>query len=158
MKKILSFLIALCVLTFPIQTINAQPTDIIYNILDNSNRRPKNNGLDLINSLIGKNSKVEESRKNKEEKTKVISNNTELEKEIKKESKKKGNIKSDKKQLKGIDVSKWNGTIDWKRVKKAGIDFCIIRTGYAKTEDYKFKYNIEQAIKNDMEIGVYHSI
>lgn len=156
MKKILSFLITLCVLTFPIQTINAQPADIIYDILDNSNQKPKGNGLDLINSLIGKNSKVEESKKNKEEKTKVISNSRELEKEINKESKKKGNIKSDKEQLKGIDVSKWNGTIDWKRVKKAGIDFCIIRTGYAKTEDYKFKYNIEQAIKNDMEIGVYH--
>lgn len=89
MKKILSFLIALCVLTFPIQTINAQPADIIYNILDNSNQRPKNNGLDLINSLIGKNSKVEESKKNKEEKTKVISNSRELEKEITKESKRR---------------------------------------------------------------------
>lgn len=35
-------------------------------------------------------------------------------------------------EFKGIDVSKWNGNIDWDKVKKAGINFAIIREGYGK--------------------------
>lgn len=30
---------------------------------------------------------------------------------------------------KGIDVSHWQGTIDWNKVKKAGIEFAIIKDG-----------------------------
>ena len=148
MKKLLSLLLAICLMCVPIQTIHAQePVDIIYDIINKDNH--KKNGLDLINSIIGKDSKVDK------EKVKVIKNKRELDKEIK-ESKKKDNKKTEKRQLKGIDVSKWNGRIDWKKVKKAGIDFCIIRTGYSKTVDYKFKYNIEEAIENGLQIGVYH--
>lgn len=148
MKKLLSLLLAICLMCVPIQTIHAQePVDIIYDIINKDNH--KKNGLDLINSIIGKDSKVDK------EKVKVIKNKRELDKEIK-ESKKKDNKKTEKRQLKGIDVSKWNGRIDWKKVKKAGIDFCIIRTGYSKTVDHKFKYNIEEAIDNGLQIGVYH--
>lgn len=148
MKKLLSLLLAICLMCVPIQTIHAQePVDIIYDIINKDNH--KKNGLDLINSIIGKDSKVNK------EKVKVIKNKRELDKEIK-ESKKKDNKKTEKRQLKGIDVSKWNGRIDWKKVKKAGIDFCIIRTGYSKTVDHKFKYNIEEAIENGLQIGVYH--
>ena len=148
MKKLLSLLLAICLMCVPIQTIHAQePVDIIYDIINKDNH--KKSGLDLINSIIGKDSKVDK------EKVKVIKNKRELDKEIK-ESKKKDNKKTEKRQLKGIDVSKWNGRIDWKKVKKAGIDFCIIRTGYSKTVDHKFKYNIEEAIENGLQIGVYH--
>ena len=148
MKKLLSLLLAICLMCVPIQTIHAQePVDIIYNIINKDDH--KKSGLDLINSIIGKDSKVDK------ENIKVIKNKRELDKEIK-ESKKKDNKKTEKRQLKGIDVSKWNGRIDWKKVKKAGIDFCIIRTGYSKTVDYKFKYNIEEAIENGLQIGVYH--
>lgn len=148
MKKLLSLLLAICLMCVPIQTIHAQePVDIIYDIINKDDH--KKNGLDLINSIIGKDSKVDK------ENIKVIKNKRELDKEIK-ESKKKDNKKTEKRQLKGIDVSKWNGRIDWKKVKKAGIDFCIIRTGYSKTVDYKFKYNIEEAIDNGLQIGVYH--
>ena len=31
---------------------------------------------------------------------------------------------------KGIDVSVWQGDIDFYKVKKSGIDFVIIRAGY----------------------------
>ena len=148
MKKLLSLLLAICLMCVPIQTIHAQePVDIIYDIINKDDH--KKSGLDLINSIIGKDSKVDK------ENIKVIKNKKELDKEIK-ESKKKDNKKTEKRQLKGIDVSKWNGRIDWKKVKKAGIDFCIIRTGYSKTVDYKFKYNIEEAIENGLQIGVYH--
>lgn len=59
----------------------------------------------------------------------------------------------------GIDVSKHQGTIDWKQVAASGVDFVMIRAGYgrlAQQEDQKFKANIEGAwaagIRN---IGVY---
>ena len=34
--------------------------------------------------------------------------------------------------MKGIDVSSHNGSIDWNKVKKAGIGFAILRAGYGK--------------------------
>ena len=33
-------------------------------------------------------------------------------------------------EWKGIDVSRWQGTIDWNRVKAAGIQFAMIRISY----------------------------
>lgn len=63
-------------------------------------------------------------------------------------------------QYRGIDVSKWNGTIDWNRVKAAGIDFAMIRAGYGKEHpnqiDKKFKQNIEGAQAAGIPVGVYH--
>lgn len=35
--------------------------------------------------------------------------------------------------MKGIDVSKWQGRIDWQKVKAAGIEFAIIRAGYGSS-------------------------
>ena len=55
-------------------------------------------------------------------------------------------------EFKGIDVSKWNGNIDWDKVKKVGIDFAIIREGYGKKDpkqiDKKFKDNMVSNAKN----------
>lgn len=63
-------------------------------------------------------------------------------------------------EFKGIDVSKWNGIIDWYKVKKEGIDFAIIREGYGKKSptqiDKKFKENIESAKSVGINCGVYH--
>lgn len=61
----------------------------------------------------------------------------------------------------GIDVAKWQGVIDWKQVKKAGVDFAIIRVGYRTQvdgtiyEDPYAKYNLQQAEANGVMIGVY---
>ena len=61
----------------------------------------------------------------------------------------------------GIDVSKWNGTIDWAAVKNSGISYVIIRCGYRGSsegtliEDPKFKTNIEGAAKAGLKVGVY---
>ena len=61
--------------------------------------------------------------------------------------------------LKGIDVSRHQNTIDWSRVKSSGIDVAIIRTSYGmKQTDDKAIYNIEEALKNGIEIGVYHFV
>lgn len=58
----------------------------------------------------------------------------------------------------GIDVSHWNGDIDWKKVKSSGIDFAIIRAGYGKEisqKDAFFDYNIIGASNAGLDVGVY---
>lgn len=58
--------------------------------------------------------------------------------------------------MKGIDVSKYQGNINWAKVKAAGIEFVIIRAGYGKsTVDSKFVRNIEGAIAQGLHVGVY---
>lgn len=64
-------------------------------------------------------------------------------------------------QSTGIDVSKWQGKIDWAAVANAGIDFAIIRCGYRGSstgvivEDPYFKANIQGATANGIKVGVY---
>lgn len=61
--------------------------------------------------------------------------------------------------LKGIDVSRHQAVIDWPRVRSGGIDVAIIRTSYGeKATDDKAIYNIENALKNGVQIGVYHFV
>ncbi len=61
----------------------------------------------------------------------------------------------------GIDVSKWNGNINWNQVKNAGVNYAIIRCGYrgssagALIEDPKFKANIQGAQAAGIKVGVY---
>lgn len=58
--------------------------------------------------------------------------------------------------LKGIDVSRWQGKIDWKQVKKAGVDFAIIRGGYGENHvDPRFYENAKGANEADVPMGVY---
>lgn len=60
----------------------------------------------------------------------------------------------------GIDVSKWQGKIDWKKVKSAGFDYAYIRVGYRGENGTIYKdefaeYNIQQADKAGLLVGVY---
>ena len=61
----------------------------------------------------------------------------------------------------GIDVAKWQGTIDWKQVAESGVQFAMIRVGYrtAKTgiitEDPTAKYNLQEASAAGIKIGTY---
>ena len=56
----------------------------------------------------------------------------------------------------GIDVSQWNGTIDWAQVKAAGIDFAILRIGYGSSGvDSRFAANVKGCQDNDIPFGVY---
>ena len=61
----------------------------------------------------------------------------------------------------GIDVSKWNGTIDWNAVKNSGINYVIIRCGYRGSsqgtliEDPKFTSNMKGATDAGLKVGVY---
>ena len=61
----------------------------------------------------------------------------------------------------GIDVSKFQGSIDWNAVKADGITFAIIRCGYrgygsgALVEDSTYRANIRGAINAGLKVGVY---
>lgn len=58
--------------------------------------------------------------------------------------------------MRGIDVSSHQGKIDWDAVKASGIDFAIIRAGYGNsTVDKCFVYNITEALKVGLKVGVY---
>lgn len=63
-------------------------------------------------------------------------------------------------KFKGIDVSAWQGEIDWDSVKKDGVEFAIIRTGYGRHSetqiDKYFKANIKGAKTAGIKVGVYH--
>ena len=58
----------------------------------------------------------------------------------------------------GIDVSQWQGDIDWDKVKAAGYKFVIIRAGYGKyisQKDKKFEQNYAGAKRVGLHIGAY---
>ena len=61
----------------------------------------------------------------------------------------------------GIDVSQFNGDIDWKAVKEHGVKFAFIRVAgrFSVTagiyDDSMFEYNIAQAKANGIQVGVY---
>lgn len=59
--------------------------------------------------------------------------------------------------MKGIDVAKWNGTIDWKKVKGSGIEFAILKVinKQCKKED-AFKGNYQCATAQGLPIDVYN--
>ena len=62
--------------------------------------------------------------------------------------------------VEGIDVSKWQGDIDWTAVASDGITFAMIKCGGGDDEDgvYEDRYfrkNIEGALANGIQVGVY---
>ncbi len=62
----------------------------------------------------------------------------------------------------GIDVSRYQGTIDWSQVAGTGIDFAMIRVGYRSSEedreiyaDTNARYNMQEAQAAGIQVGVY---
>jgi len=61
----------------------------------------------------------------------------------------------------GVDVSEYQGNIDWRKVKDSGVDFAIIRLGYrGYTEgsiylDSCFDRNVQGALDAGLDVGVY---
>lgn len=60
----------------------------------------------------------------------------------------------------GMDVSYWQGLINWERVKADDIDFAILRCGYVKTlgrpqVDQQWKRNAQECERLDIPYGVY---
>jgi len=63
--------------------------------------------------------------------------------------------------LMGIDVSTWQGDIDWARVKAAGVQFAFLRAGLrgyesgTVFEDDTVRYNLREANANGIPVGIY---
>ena len=61
----------------------------------------------------------------------------------------------------GIDVARYQGTIDWEAVAGDGIDFAMVRVGYranadgAIIADSNARYNMQEASKYGIKLGVY---
>ena len=61
----------------------------------------------------------------------------------------------------GVDVSSHQKQIDWAQVAASGVDFAMIRAGYrgyynpTLNKDTYFDYNIQQALANGLDVGVY---
>lgn len=59
--------------------------------------------------------------------------------------------------MKGIDVAKWQGTINWSMVRSAGVEFAILKiidkTGKMESS---FAYNFAEAAAQELPIGVYN--
>lgn len=70
------------------------------------------------------------------------------------------NHKTEKTKI-GIDVSKWQGEINWEEVKNAGVEFVIIRMGYQTDFDGEnvldpyFEKNIQGAKMAGLPVGLY---
>ncbi len=61
----------------------------------------------------------------------------------------------------GIDVARYQGTIDWAQVAASGIDFAMVRVGYRTNgsreicADTNARYNMQEAQKNGIKVGAY---
>lgn len=61
----------------------------------------------------------------------------------------------------GIDVSKYQGSIDWEQVAQSGVEFAMVRVGYRTKvtgiiyEDPGARYNLQEATKNGILVGAY---
>ena len=72
-----------------------------------------------------------------------------------------GALQKNASQTVGIDVSTWQNSIDWDRVKASGISFVIIRCGFRGygsgkiVEDDMFRANIAGAKAAGLKVGVY---
>ena len=144
LKLITIILLVCCVFLSAVIPVCAKPSDLIYDILS---RNSHETGIThpLLLKALHKNQPVriiKDKQGLKEIKDKLPDTNNKL-------------ISGDKPIL-GLDISKWNGDIDWDAVKQANIEFVIIRAGYSTyyTDPY-FKQNIEAAIDHNILVGVY---
>ncbi len=59
--------------------------------------------------------------------------------------------------MKGIDIAKWNGTIDWKKVKNSGVEFAILKAINKQCqEEDAFERNYNGAILQGLPVDVYN--
>lgn len=61
-------------------------------------------------------------------------------------------------KIKGMDISYWQGTVDFKKVAADGIKFAVLREGYRKTIDGKFLDYVKGCQQNGIYVMAYHFI
>ena len=61
----------------------------------------------------------------------------------------------------GIDVARYQGTIDWAEAAEGGVDFAMVRLGYRGlitgeiVEDSNARYNLQEASRQGIRLGAY---
>lgn len=71
-------------------------------------------------------------------------------------------MNQDKLNIPGIDVSSWQGDIDWEKVKACGVQFAILKAGGSdgsncgRYKDKKFERNYAGAKANGVKVGCYY--
>lgn len=144
-RTLCSLFLIWCLLLPAVTPIYASPIDIINEILGRKSDTKITNSL-ILNAL----------NKNKSQDVKIIRDKKEFKEEQNVQKINPTKPANKNSYILGLDISKWNGDIDWKSVKKANIQFVIIRAGYGTNYvDPFFKKNIEAAIDNGIIIGVY---
>lgn len=61
-------------------------------------------------------------------------------------------------EIKCIDVSEWQGSVDWKKVKASGVDYAILRAGFGREvsqADEEFEINYKNAKAAGVKLGAY---
>lgn len=61
-------------------------------------------------------------------------------------------------EIKCVDVSEWQGLVDWKKVKSAGYSYGILRAGFGRSvtqKDAEFERNYKNAKAAGVKLGVY---
>ena len=64
-------------------------------------------------------------------------------------------------EFRGIDVSHWQGAIDWAKVRAAGIQFAIIKAGGSDAGFYtdpRWEENYRGAKANGIAVGAYYFV
>lgn len=68
---------------------------------------------------------------------------------------------SDVKTLTGIDVSHWQGVVDFDKVRRDGVDFAVIKAGGSDAgfyKDKKFERNYKNATEAGLYVGAYYFV
>ena len=155
---LLSFIIVLCngCINIFAEDVNTDSgINIIYDII---NKKPPKENNTVNDLLLYLNSNKYNEMVNKEDNKKPIKEETIIKPSPKDDRFVNIQIKDNDKDsyVVGLDISKWNGKIDWQEIKDAGVKFVIIRAGYGTTHiDSYFETNIKNAIANNMDIGIY---
>ena len=59
--------------------------------------------------------------------------------------------------VRGVDVSEYQGEIDWEKLSNQNIDFAYIKATEGRSyTDERFQYNYQNAITTNLKIGAYH--
>lgn len=61
-------------------------------------------------------------------------------------------------KIKGMDISYWQGNVDFKKVAADGIKFAVLRDGYRKTLDSRFVEYVKGCQQNGIYVMAYHFI
>ena len=66
-------------------------------------------------------------------------------------------LEAEKYEVRGVDVSEYQGEVDWDKIKEQGISFAFIKaTEGSESKDRYFNNNYEKLKNTDMLLGVYH--